>query len=68
MKYILLGNWIINIEQIAYIKIEEYDDTATIVMSNNASYKTGTHIKDILDFIKNAKPLEEIIEEIKKRR
>ena len=64
MKYILLDNWIINIEQIAYIKIEGYDDTATIVMSNNASYKTRTHIKDILDFIKNAKPVEEIIEEM----
>ena len=64
MKYILLGKWIINIEQIAYIKFEEYNDTATVVMTNGDSYHTRNDIKYILNLIKNAKPIEEIIKEM----
>ena len=64
MKYILLGKCIINIEQIAYIKFEEYDDTATVVMTNGVSYHTRNDIKYVLNLIKNAKPIEEIIKEI----
>lgn len=63
MKFISLGKWIINIEQIAYLKIEEYYDTVTVVMTNDASYQTRLNIKEILNLIKNAKPIEEIIKE-----
>lgn len=58
MKFIKLGKWIINIEQIAYIKA--YDNEATVVMSNGGYYETRFDIKEILDLIKNAKSIEEL--------
>lgn len=60
MKFIKIGKWIINTEQIAYIKIAVYDNTATVIMSNGNYYETGCDIKYILDLIKNAKSIEEL--------